>query len=417
MAWLRVGDNINTHPLMSRLVEACEYDHALKNEALGLFIAMATSSAAHLTDYVVEPGLVGVLAPGREKLLLDLLRGATLVESFKDEEEGRWLYRLTNDSEFVHMRSRAEVEIDRDRSRDRRNPELTIPVRVRDGDQCRWCGRSVKFADHKSRRGGTIDSLNAHKESTVETLVVACRGCNSDRKDGKPGFNLRPAPYTPHYEDSTIEFINGHAWSKANGVHIEKAQTELELKPAAARVDGAPGDSGAARETAAAPSTEAAHSTTAAAREAAAPESSTPQPVGPRPAAAPTSSAPQPADPRDDDDEPEWMTKPVAKVVYQRPAAARVDGAPGDSGAARETAAAPSTEAAHSTTAAARGKDNETVKPDPDQNGYPVDFTGSQGDDPGLSGSGRDGSGRDGQGLLGQARKRRRRGKRGGRRK
>ena len=51
MAWLRVGDNINTHPLMSRLVEACEYDHALKNEALGLFIAMATSSAAHLTDY------------------------------------------------------------------------------------------------------------------------------------------------------------------------------------------------------------------------------------------------------------------------------------------------------------------------------------------------------------------------------
>ena len=90
MAWLRVGDNINTHPLMSRLVEACEYDHALKNEALGLFIAMATSSAAHLTVYVVEPGLVGVLAPGREKLLLDLLRAATLVESFKDEEEGRW---------------------------------------------------------------------------------------------------------------------------------------------------------------------------------------------------------------------------------------------------------------------------------------------------------------------------------------
>ena len=400
MAWLRVGDNINTHPLMSRLVEACEYDHALKNEALGLFIAMATSSAAHLTDYVVEPGLVGVLAPGREKLLLDVLRAATLVESFKDEEEGRWLYRLTNDPEFVHMRSRAEVEIDRDRSRDRRNPELTIPVRVRDGDQCRWCGRSVKFADHKSRRGGTIDSLNSHKESTVETLVVACRGCNSDRKDGKPGFNLRAEPVVPHYEPSTIDFINNHEWSIANGIHIEKAQTELELKPAAARAEGAPQGAGAARETAAAPQPSAAHSTTAAARVAATSDE----------APAAQTSTQQPAGPRDQDDEPEWMTAPIENFRKQ-PAAARAEGAPQGAGAARETAAAPQPSAAHSTTAAARESDTE-AESNTDPNGYQSDIPGSQGDDPGLSGSGRVGSGR-----AGQVRKRRRRGRRGGKNK
>ena len=397
MAWLRVGDNINTHPLMSRLVEACEYDHALKNEALGLFIAMATSSAAHLTDYVVEPGLVGVLAPGREKLLLDVLRGAALVESFKDEEEGRWLYRLTNDSEFVHMRSRAEVEIDRDRSRDRRNPELTIPVRVRDGDECRWCGRTVKFADHKSRRGGTIDSLNSHKESTIETLVVACRGCNSDRKDGKPGFKLLAEPVVPHYEPSTIDFINNHEWSIANGIHIEKAQSELDLKPAAARVEGAPQGAAAARETAAASHPSAAHSTTAAARVATASD---------EPPVTQNSTQP-PAGPRDPVDEPEWMTAPI-ETFRQQPAAARVEGAPQGAAAARETAAASHPSAAHSTTAAAR----ETPTADEsnaDPTGYPLDIPGGQGDDPGLSGSGRVGSGR-----AGLARKRRRRGRRGG---
>ena len=400
MAWLRVGDNINTHPLMSRLVEACDYDHALKNEALGLFIALATSSAAHLTDYVVEPGLVGVLAPGREKKLMDVLRAATLVENYKDEVEDRWLYRLKNDIEFVHMRSKAEVEIDRDRTRDRRNPELTMPVRVRDGDQCRWCGRTVNFADHKSNRGGTIDSLNSHQESTIETLVVACRGCNSERKAGKDGFELRQPPMFPHYETSTINFINTHKWSVANGIHIEKTQSELELEPAAARVDGAPADvEGAARETAAASQRRAAHTTGSAARLAAASDET----------AALSTSTGQPARPRDHEDEPAWMHEPVHKNE-QKPAAARVDGAPASAGgAARETAAASQRRAAHTSGSAARRKHrrkgNESIK----SNGYPFDITGRQGDDPGLSGSGRVGSGR-----VGPVRRRRKRGRRGG---
>ena len=400
MAWLRVGDNINTNPLMSRLVEACEYDHALKLEALGLFIALATSSAAHLTDYVVEPGLVGVLAPGREKKLMDVLRAATLVENYKDEQEDRWLYRLKNDVEFVHMRSKAEVEIDRDRTRDRRNPELTIPVRVRDGDQCRWCGRTVNFADHKSNRGGTIDSLTAHQESTVETLVVACRGCNSERKAGNDGFELRPAPMFPHYETSTINFINTHKWSVANGIHVEKAQSELELEPAAARVAGAPAEvEGAARETAAASQPRAAHTTDSAARLAAASDET----------AAPTTSTGQPARPRDHEDEPAWLHEPIEKLAG-KPAAARVAGAPAEvEGAARETAAASQPRAAHTTDSAARHKrrrkGNKTIK----SNGYPFDITGRQGDDPGLSGSGRDGTGR-----VGSVRKRRTRGRRGG---
>uniref|UniRef100_UPI003C6C9B6B HNH endonuclease n=1 Tax=Corynebacterium pyruviciproducens TaxID=598660 RepID=UPI003C6C9B6B len=231
MAWLRVGDNIATHPLMSRLTEACKYDHALKNEVFGLFIALASVSACHLTDYVVEPGLVGQFAPGRERVLMDVLRSAGLVENVRTVEADRvrWLYKLTNDPDFVHMRSKKEVEIDRSRKRDSRNPQLQIPVRVRDGDQCRFCGKTVNFADHRSARGGTIDSLNHHQDSTVDDLVVACRACNAGREQNPDGYELRPAPADPWYSPATVRWINTHKWSIANGIHVEGDQSELPV--------------------------------------------------------------------------------------------------------------------------------------------------------------------------------------------
>lgn len=66
MAWSRVGDNIATHPLMSRLLTSCEFDHSLKNEAFGALVQLTTVSAAHLTDYIIEYGLMAQIAPGRE---------------------------------------------------------------------------------------------------------------------------------------------------------------------------------------------------------------------------------------------------------------------------------------------------------------------------------------------------------------
>ncbi|PFG27412.1 hypothetical protein [Corynebacterium renale] len=372
MAWLRVGDNIVTHPLMSRLLEACEYDHALKNEAFGLFISMATVSAAHLTDYVVEPGLVGQFAPGHETRLLDVLREAGLVKNHKDEATSRWLYALENDEEFVHMRSKAEVELDRDRQRDRRNPELSIPVRVRDGDQCRWCGKTLNFNDHKSARGGTIDSLNGHEESTVDTLVVSCRACNSARKDGEgKNFVLRPVPTDPWYRPQTIKWINNHEWSQANGVSITPAQQELPI------------DKDEKEEQ--------------------------PREVDPY-EGAPEWAKPNEAEraemARLADEMPDWMTSDPRSGGAQPGSAAD----PLGGGAQPGSAADPLGGGAQPGSAAdPHAEDASALEKNP--NGYPLDITGSQGDEPGLYGSGRVGSDLVGPGRKGK--RRRRRGRRG----
>ncbi|MHD0233621.1 HNH endonuclease [Corynebacterium diphtheriae] len=228
MAWSRVGDNIATHPLMSRLLTSCEFNHALKNEAFGALVQLTTVSAAHLTDYIVEYGLMAQVAPGREKQLIDVLVDAGML--FRDEEDGRKVLRIVDDNELLHNRSRDEVEIDRRRSADKRNPELIPAVRYRDGDQCRWCGRTVDWRDRKGGRAATIDSLNEHRNSTVDTLVVACKTCNSKRRAGEE-LRLMPIPTREkvYYTDHTIDWINRSEWAQHEGIHLEPRQTRLDI--------------------------------------------------------------------------------------------------------------------------------------------------------------------------------------------
>lgn len=239
MAWSRMGDNILTHPKLSRLLTAANFDHSLKNEAFGALALLVSVCAAHLTDYYVEYGLVAQIAPGREKKIIDLLVEAALVE--RCEVDGRKILKICEDHEFFHNRSREEVEIDRRRERDRRNPELYIGVRVRDGDQCRWCGKTVSWADRKSARAATLDSLTSHQDSTVETLVVACKSCNSRRGAGEE-LQLRPEPSRSevYYTDSTIRYVNEHQWSVENGIQIEPRQTRINLESLGSSSMGSP---------------------------------------------------------------------------------------------------------------------------------------------------------------------------------
>ncbi|MHC9829378.1 HNH endonuclease [Corynebacterium diphtheriae] len=201
---------------------------ALKNEAFGALVQLTTVSAAHLTDYIVEYGLMAQVAPGREKQLIDVLVDAGML--FRDEEDGRKVLRIVDDNELLHNRSRDEVEIDRRRSADKRNPELIPAVRYRDGDQCRWCGRTVDWRDRKGGRAATIDSLNEHRNSTVDTLVVACKTCNSKRGAGEE-LRLMPIPTREkvYYTDHTIDWINRSEWAQHEGIHLEPRQTRLDI--------------------------------------------------------------------------------------------------------------------------------------------------------------------------------------------
>lgn len=232
MAWLRIDDSALTHPKLFELLEACDGDHALRNEAWGFLVLASSVSAQHLTDYVVSTGLLATIAPGRHQYMIDLLTHAGLMEPV--ECDGRKQHMIVTDEQLLHMRKKAEVEIDRARKRDSRNPEVTIAARIRDGDVCRWCGKTVSFSDRRSARGGTIDSLNGHEDSTVDTVVVACRGCNSIRKEqNKSTSDWQPLPVPSreevYYEDSTIEHINGNSWAQSQGIKLTPKQTEISF--------------------------------------------------------------------------------------------------------------------------------------------------------------------------------------------
>ena len=230
MAWLRIGDNATTHPLMSKLLVATKLDHQEKNEAFGILVQLAAVSAGHLTDSIVEYGLLAQVAPGREREVLEVFkRAGVAVEDTVDE---RKVIRLVlDDEEFIHARRREEVELDRRRARDKRTPGLLAQVRVRDGDSCRWCGKSVSWTNRSGYRAATYDSLNDHKDSTVDSLVVACKACNSKRGNGETLKLLDPPP--PEriiYGQQTVEFVNEDKWCKDHKLRIELTQPALPIE-------------------------------------------------------------------------------------------------------------------------------------------------------------------------------------------
>lgn len=415
MAWLRIGDNAATHPLMSRLLTATDYKHPQKNEAFGALVQLAAVSAGHLTDAVVEMGLLAQIAPGRERAILDTLKRAGLATV--DEADGSIVIRLVlDDEEFIHARRKEEVEIDRRRAKDKRTPGLLAQVRVRDGDRCRWagCGRSVSWTNRSGHRAATYDSLNSHMDSTADTLVIACKSCNDRRSNGVELTLLDPpTPEEIVYGKQTVEFVNTDQWCQDHGIHIELTQPTLPLDT----------------DTQAAAARQQQDDQTAAPTKAAA--------SGHR-------AAPKPAAPGDGKDpvEPPWMTMTLDELHPQTtpgaaPTAAAAQGEP----AAAPTAAAAQARVADSDqaavlrqqqddlaaapTAAAASGHRAAPKPAAPAPHHPPcneEVTelgrdpGRLGDAAGNVGSGRAGSGREGQGRAGSAGSgRRRRGKRGGR--
>ena len=68
----------------------------------------------------------------------------------------------------------------------RRDPALRDEIQARDGDRCRYCGRRVSWLDRKSIAGATYDHVIPRGPETVDNLVVACRGCNSKKRNRTP---------------------------------------------------------------------------------------------------------------------------------------------------------------------------------------------------------------------------------------
>ena len=447
MPWLRVGDTSSTHPLVFRLLEVCDGNRQLQLECWGFLVMAATVSAAHLSDYIVSRGLAETVAPGRSEDLAAILIASGLMEPV--EVDGRAAYKIVDAEDLLHMRLGEEVELDRARKRDSRRPDLVIPVRIRDGDVCRWCGKTVNFADHKSSRGGVIDSLTSHKNSTLETLVVACRGCNTKREIEGQEMTLRKAPDKKevYYSDSTIAYINNSDYAKSNRIVLTPRQTRLEFSQAAPVSQEQSAPQGVRHAAPSVNGQSAQASTEQAARPADALSAPGPDANGTMPpdwlmnpveesgehAAAPSGQEQSAPDSTTPTNGSQHQAAPVSQEQSApqgvRHAAPSVNGQSAQASteqAARPADALSAPEALNpepgqrpqkSRTDRSNGKCNETVKPDTKSKPDPD----RQADRSGLSGTGRVGSGVDGTGLSpgaatsGCKGRRRRRGRRAGR--
>ena len=216
MPWLKVSDTAAQHRIVWRALEIPGASMQSMWSLFGQVLALAVEAAAFKTDYVVERGSILKFTgtpDAAQKFIADAMFCGYLTGEVP-LDDGRIAYRLVEDEDLFHMRLREEIDWENRRRNDTRNGALIVPIRARDGDACRWCGNVVYWGNQKGGRGATYDHLNPGVPAeTPEDMVVACRSCNSSRKDNAGwAVDLLPAPKTPYFSAKSA------AWLTENGV-------------------------------------------------------------------------------------------------------------------------------------------------------------------------------------------------------
>lgn len=263
MAWQRSGDTGASYPKLMAVRGDEHADERTVNEVAGFLWRLSMQSGAHLTDYLLDIGTIEMIGGPRWVELTRLCCDQGLLIEVRTN--GRRGYQLIQDPDFIHLRSRAEVERERQQRNDTR-PEsgLVVPVRRRDGDNCRWCGVEVIWPGRKTKRSAEFDHLRPDLldqgiPTTVDLLVIACRGCNrargGNRAEWDSSHTLRPAPEHPRYGAWTAEFLteNGYPTTPSSDDARPARAISTDHAPLSARPEVRPGDDTArgARESAA----------------------------------------------------------------------------------------------------------------------------------------------------------------------
>ncbi len=213
MAWQRSGDTGASHPAIMGTRRDKTADERTINEVAGFIWRLSLQSAAHLTDYLVEVGTIEMIGGPRWEELVRLALKTGLLTRVKGQPG---VYRLIEDPDLIHIRSKADVEWGRRQRDDANNIHLVVQVRRRDGDNCRWCGVEVVWRGKKTKRSGELDHLVPGEAATLETYVVACRGCNSGRGGNHEAWDsaheLRPAPTRPRYGQWTAQLLSDNGY-------------------------------------------------------------------------------------------------------------------------------------------------------------------------------------------------------------
>jgi len=201
--FFQVDDQLPANAKVRRLLDD-NPTHGLA--AVGLWTLAGATVQAGLTDGVVSlTDLTRItLDKAKAKRLASLLVAGGLwheaghaCESCPEIAPGTYLFHDWWDLGYA---TGAKVKLARDRRRELRDPAVRAAVHARDGDTCRYCGKTVNFNDRRSDRGGTIDHVLPGLARGAGNLVVACLKCNRHKAQRTPeqaGMVLRPPPTNP----------------------------------------------------------------------------------------------------------------------------------------------------------------------------------------------------------------------------
>ena len=185
MPWTRLDDQFHTNPKLT----------GLRDGTFRLYVNALVWSVANLTDGRIPranvPSLVPVTRPQYAYYRASQLVTAGLWKQDGDD----WIIHNFGDYQLTKDEILAKRKVGARRQALARSPELRDEIRNRDRDRCRYCGTVVDFKDRRSVRGGTYDHVNPEGDNTLANLVVACRGCNSSKRDRTPdeaGMTLDP---------------------------------------------------------------------------------------------------------------------------------------------------------------------------------------------------------------------------------
>lgn len=193
VAWIELHQSVWTH--RKTMVLAAE---------LGIPDIYAAAHMAHLWCWAVDNAPTGELTglpahviakgagwQGDPEAFLE----ATIAAGYIDRDGDRLFLHDWEDyaGRLIDLRRK-----DRDRKRELRHAYqqgVIDAVRARDGNTCRYCGKSVNWNDRRGPDGGTYDHIIPDGPTTVDNLVVCCRACHS-RKGGRTpqeaGMRLLP---------------------------------------------------------------------------------------------------------------------------------------------------------------------------------------------------------------------------------
>jgi 5-methylcytosine-specific restriction endonuclease McrA len=285
VAWKKESDTAAHHPLITTAQTMVDWpEHLTSNDfanlVWGIISRAATMSAGFTTDYVVTPGaLVGIAGDNWRHWADVACKTGLLSPVLTEDGSDAWL--LVEDSEnLFHIRRKAELAWESRRKKDNASPWLVVPVRLRDGDGCRYCGVVVDWNARRGGRAGTYDHrIPGRGAESPDDLRVSCTACNTrrrDRDDAEQALPPLPAPASPYYGEETAELLAKHG----HQVPLSTPKRPRTRRDRASK----PSDPAAGRSPRVQPERPASHADHA--------TPATPHPAGPRaPKAAPASSS------------------------------------------------------------------------------------------------------------------------------